>query len=49
MQNMLNKYIYIYQFDTGCCCCDDNKVKIVRKPEKKQKENQVRCTGEAKR
>ena len=22
-----------------CCCCDDNKIKIARKPGKKQKEN----------
>ena len=29
--------------------CDDNKVKMARKPEKKQKENPVRCTGEGKR
>ena len=26
-------------------CCDDNKVKMARKPGKKQKENPVGCTG----
>ena len=28
---------------------DDNKVKMIRKPGKKQKENPVGCTGEGKR
>jgi len=28
---------------------DDNKVKMARKPGKKQKENPVECTGEGKR
>ena len=27
---------------------DDNKIKMARKPGKKQKENQVECTGEGK-
>ena len=31
------------------CCCDDNKIKMVRKPGKKQKENPVACTIEGKR
>ena len=28
---------------------DDKKIKMARKPEKKQKENPVACTGEGKR
>ena len=31
------------------CCCDGNKVKMVRKLGKKQKENLVGCTEEGKR
>ena len=30
-------------------CCDDNKIKMARKPGKKQKQNPVGCTGEGKR
>ena len=33
---------------TACCCCEDNKVKMARKPGKKQKENPAGCTGEGK-
>ena len=32
----------------NCCCGDDNKIKMVRKPGNKQKENPVGCTGEDK-
>ena len=39
----------IKQFKTktnkSCYCCDDNKVKMARKPGKKQKENPVGYTG----
>jgi len=30
-------------------CCDENTIKMARKPEKKQKENPVECSGEGKR
>ena len=34
---------------TGKLLFDDNKIKMARKPGKKQKQNPVRCTGEGKR
>ena len=33
----------------SCCCCNDSKIKMARKPGKKQKENSIGCTGEVKR
>ena len=32
-----------------CCSCDDNKIRMARKPGKKEKENPVGYTEEAKR
>ena len=37
-----------FSINTICYCCDGNKVKIARKPEKKQKGNPVGCTEEGK-
>ena len=45
-QIMVNLWVY---FLLLCCCCDHNKIKMARKPGKKQKENPVGCTGEGKR
>ena len=39
---------YIFRLDV-LLLFDDNKIKMARKPRKKQKENSVGCTGEGKR
>ena len=43
----MHKKIYIYIYLQ--LLFDDNKIKMARKPGKKQKENMVGCTGEGKR
>ena len=45
VQNTEAKANYVSVF-LYCCCCDDNKIKMARKPGKKQKENPIGCTGE---